>query len=93
MLLNGVGFLTAMYGANFGAVMLECKPFDPSSSRTQDRILLYLGYTYYVSKYIDFLDTVYFVLRKKQSHVSGLHVVSGSDHTRNRARSLTYAIN
>ncbi|RWS27975.1 elongation of very long chain fatty acids protein-like protein [Leptotrombidium deliense] len=32
------------------------------------------AFMYYVSKFIDFLDTVYFVLRKKYSHITTLHV-------------------
>lgn len=32
------------------------------------------SYLYFLSKIIDLLDTVFFVLRKKQSHVSFLHV-------------------
>ncbi|XP_015784314.1 elongation of very long chain fatty acids protein AAEL008004 [Tetranychus urticae] len=74
VLLNGIGFLVGMWGTNWGLDTLKCRPFDPSSSATQDRILFYLGYTYYVSKFIDFLDTVYFVLRKKYSHITPLHV-------------------
>lgn len=74
VLLNGIGFLIAMAGTNFGAITLYCKQFNPDSTDTTDQILLYLGYTYYISKFIDFLDTIYFVLRKKDSHVTGLHV-------------------
>lgn len=74
VLLNGIGFLIAMAGTNFGAITLYCKQFNPNSTDTTDQILLYLGYTYYISKFIDFLDTIYFVLRKKDSHVTGLHV-------------------
>jgi elongation of very long chain fatty acids protein 4 len=31
-------------------------------------------YFYYISKYIDLLDTVFFVLRKKWRNISGLHL-------------------
>jgi hypothetical protein len=74
VLLNGIGLMIALAGTNFGAITLECKPFNPDSGDRTDQILLYLGYTYYLSKFIDFLDTIYFVLRKKDSHVTGLHV-------------------
>lgn len=74
VLLNGIGFGIAMARTNFGTITLYCRPFDPSSNDPTDQTLLYLGYTYYISKFIDFLDTIYFVLRKKDSHVTGLHV-------------------
>ena len=74
VLLNGIGLIIALAGTNFGAITLECKQFNPDSQNSTDQILLYLGYTYYISKYIDFLDTIYFVLRKKDTHVTGLHV-------------------
>jgi len=74
VLLNGIGLIIALKGTNFGAITLECKQFNPDSSDPTDQILLYLGYTYYISKFIDFLDTIYFVLRKKDSHVTPLHV-------------------
>lgn len=35
---------------------------------------MFMGYTYYVSKFLDLFDTVFFVLRKKTRNVSGLHV-------------------
>ncbi|XP_052863230.1 elongation of very long chain fatty acids protein AAEL008004-like [Anopheles cruzii] len=35
---------------------------------------MYLSYSYFMLKVLDLADTVFFVLRKKQSHVSFLHV-------------------
>ncbi|XP_023033374.1 elongation of very long chain fatty acids protein F-like [Drosophila willistoni] len=35
----------------------------------------FLGYTYYINKYIDFLDTIFFVLRKKYKQITILHIV------------------
>uniref|UniRef100_A0A182KGV3 Elongation of very long chain fatty acids protein n=1 Tax=Anopheles christyi TaxID=43041 RepID=A0A182KGV3_9DIPT len=35
---------------------------------------MYLSYSYFLLKVLDLADTVFFVLRKKQSHVSFLHV-------------------
>ena len=35
----------------------------------------YLGYFFWLSKFIDMLDTVFFVLRKKSSQVTTLHIV------------------
>ncbi|RWS07718.1 uncharacterized protein B4U79_08099 [Dinothrombium tinctorium] len=72
--LNGGGFLLACWGTKFGLTTMRCEPFDPNSPAFQDQVLFYLCYTYYVSKFIDFLDTVYFVLRKKYTHITGLHL-------------------
>ncbi|XP_068147844.1 very long chain fatty acid elongase F-like [Drosophila tropicalis] len=33
-----------------------------------------LGYAYYINKYIDFLDTIFFVLRKKYKQITILHI-------------------
>ncbi|KAK3876490.1 hypothetical protein Pcinc_018726 [Petrolisthes cinctipes] len=40
--------------------------------------MLYGCYWYYLSKFVDFLDTVFFVLNKKNDHISLLHVVHHS---------------
>lgn len=50
-----------------------CEPIDYSDSYHPTQVVI-IGYLYFVSKMIDLLDTVFFVLRKKQSHVSFLHV-------------------
>lgn len=34
----------------------------------------YVGYSYYILKLVDYLDTVFFILRKKWAQVSFLHV-------------------
>lgn len=33
-----------------------------------------LSYLYFILKIIDYLDTIFFILRKKNEHVSFLHV-------------------
>ena len=33
------------------------------------------AYWYFVSKFVEFADTVFFVLRKKQDHITNLHVI------------------
>jgi len=55
------------YIFNFG-----CKP--PTSDRTFEYALWRGAWWYFFSKIVDLLDTVFFVLRKKQNQVSFLHV-------------------
>uniref|UniRef100_A0A1I8JV90 Elongation of very long chain fatty acids protein n=1 Tax=Anopheles merus TaxID=30066 RepID=A0A1I8JV90_ANOME len=51
----------------------RCQPIDYSISRVgMDEV--YFSYAYFLLKLLDLADTVFFVLRKKQSHVSFLHV-------------------
>lgn len=52
---------------------LVCQPVDYSTTREGFQEL-YLSYGYFLLKVLDLADTVFFVLRKKQSHVSFLHV-------------------
>lgn len=65
---NLIGFTGGMIGTNLSADVWGCKEkYFPSG-------LVYLGYGYLVLKFVDFLDTVFFVLRKKYNQVSFLHV-------------------
>jgi len=52
----------------------RCQPVDYSRSPEAMRTLTSC-YLYYLSKFTEFFDTIFFVLRKKTSHVSLLHVV------------------
>lgn len=55
----------------------RCQLCDYSNS-PQALVMLSGCYWYYFSKFIDFLDTVFFVLHKKYEHVSLLHVIHHS---------------
>lgn len=50
-----------------------CQPVNYTETR-EGYEELYLSYGYFLLKVLDLADTVFFVLRKKQSHVSFLHV-------------------
>ncbi|XP_055677229.1 elongation of very long chain fatty acids protein 7-like [Lutzomyia longipalpis] len=57
----------------FAGYSLLCEPVDYSNS--ERAIAIAKGfYTYYLLKNLDLLDTVFFVLRKKQNQVTFLHV-------------------
>lgn len=57
----------------FGKYSFKCQPLDTSNS--VDGIgMAYTAYFFMLSKYIELLDTVFFILRKKTSQVTLLHV-------------------
>lgn len=51
-----------------------CQPVDYSDSAIGHR-MLHASYWYFLSKFTEFFDTLFFVLRKKNQHVSLLHVL------------------
>ena len=58
----------------FGKYNYKCQPVDYSDS-VEARGMAYLSWWYYISKFLEFSDTIFFVLRKKFTHVSTLHVI------------------
>ncbi|XP_076810263.1 very long chain fatty acid elongase 4-like [Clavelina lepadiformis] len=63
-------FLVASYLAEYN---LFCQPVDYSTSPLAIRMAK-VCWWYFISKYIELLDTVFFILRKKFNQVSFLHV-------------------
>lgn len=55
-----------------------CTPPDPNAFDDEWRFKLTIGWMFYISKFVDFIDTFFFVLRKKTDHISTLHVVHHS---------------
>lgn len=74
---NGLGFLLGLYVTSFGTSCFACdaaRSTSPNIVSLREKTYLYGGWLYFMSKFIDFIDTIFFVLRKKDSHISGLHV-------------------
>ena len=67
-------FIQLLRASEMGRELLnvDFRPTDDTSPLTL--YVVSVAYAYLVSKYIDKLDTIFFVLRKKQSQVTGLHV-------------------
>uniref|UniRef100_A0ABD2WGF7 Elongation of very long chain fatty acids protein n=1 Tax=Trichogramma kaykai TaxID=54128 RepID=A0ABD2WGF7_9HYME len=63
-----------MSGWLTGDYSLRCQPVD-YSDRPQVLRMVHASWWYYFSKFTEFMDTIFFVLRKKNDHVSTLHVI------------------
>ncbi|CAH0728836.1 unnamed protein product, partial [Brenthis ino] len=57
-----------------GRYSFQCQPVDHSKS-PQTMRMVHACWWYYFSKFTEFFDTIFFVLRKKFDHVSTLHVI------------------
>ncbi|OQR79433.1 elongation of very long chain fatty acids protein-like [Tropilaelaps mercedesae] len=58
----------------FGRYNWYCQPVDYSNSK-EAILMTHLAWWYYISKFVEFADTIFFVMRKKFSHISTLHVI------------------
>ncbi|XP_011643248.1 elongation of very long chain fatty acids protein AAEL008004-like isoform X2 [Pogonomyrmex barbatus] len=67
-------FYECLMGGWWDQYSFRCQPVDYSNSPTAIR-MVYASWWYYFSKFTEFMDTVFFVLRKKNNHVSTLHVI------------------
>ncbi|XP_065155675.1 very long chain fatty acid elongase AAEL008004-like [Atheta coriaria] len=65
--IGAVGWLTGRYS-------YRCEPVDYSNSPNALRAIR-ACYMYYLSKFTEFIDTLFFVLRKKNDQISTLHVI------------------
>lgn len=52
----------------------KCQPVDYSDNPNATA-MAHLAWWYYLSKFLEFTDTIFFVLRKKFTHISTLHVI------------------
>lgn len=52
----------------------RCQPVDFSNSKDAIGMATFAWY-YYITKFIEFADTMFFIMRKKFDHVSTLHIV------------------
>ncbi|XP_031827281.1 very long chain fatty acid elongase AAEL008004 [Nomia melanderi] len=63
-----------MSGWLTGEYSLRCQPVD-TSDRPMAIRMAHASWWYYISKFSEFMDTIFFILRKKNNHVSTLHVI------------------
>lgn len=67
-------FREALHAGWFTTYSFRCQPVDFSRSPHAMRVAAGCWW-YYFSKFTEFFDTFFFVLRKKNSHISRLHVI------------------
>ena len=67
-------FYECMMGGWWGEYSLSCQPVDYSDKPSTVR-MVNVCWWYYFSKFTEFMDTIFFVLRKKDRHISTLHVI------------------
>uniref|UniRef100_A0A1Q3G0L3 Elongation of very long chain fatty acids protein n=1 Tax=Culex tarsalis TaxID=7177 RepID=A0A1Q3G0L3_CULTA len=58
----------------WGHYSFRCQPVDYSNNPLALR-MAHTCWWYYISKFTEFFDTLFFILRKKYQHVSTLHVI------------------
>lgn len=82
VLLNAYFFVHFARATRFGATTLACgRQHDPVAPFT-----LWMGWAFYVSKFVDFVDTLFFVARKKQGESPCRQLPSVLTHFYNRPR-------
>ncbi|XP_035723144.1 elongation of very long chain fatty acids protein AAEL008004-like isoform X3 [Vespa mandarinia] len=67
-------FHECLMGGWWSHYSFHCQPVDYSNSPTAIK-MVHACWWYYFSKFTEFMDTIFFVLRKKNNHVSALHVI------------------
>ncbi|RWS28650.1 elongation of very long chain fatty acids protein-like isoform X1 [Leptotrombidium deliense] len=72
--INGWFFLTGCWVTNFGIDSWKCDLVDRRSRNFIDLYKIQLGWFFLMTKFVDFFDTFFFILRKKERQISGLHV-------------------
>lgn len=66
-------FIQGLWVSNYGLDTLGCEKFGGDIRKSPKRGI-YLGYLFFLTKLIELLDTVFFVLRKKKEQITFLHV-------------------
>lgn len=67
-------FYNGFFLTNYGLESFRCKKLDRQSKNPEEFAKIYFGWLYFISKFVDFGDTFFFVLRKKDRQLSFLHL-------------------
>ena len=72
--INGYFFVKIVLNLEYGKRFLDFKYPDRYDFREKTLYELNMGWWAWMSRFLDMLDTVFFVLRKKNNQVTFLHV-------------------
>ena len=73
VIFNGLLFYQICRLTWFSGYSFICQPVNYSDAGEPFQILM-IGYCFYVLKFVDFLDTLFFILRKKNNQITFLHL-------------------
>lgn len=71
---NGFGFYIGCQLVNYGLDTMGCRPVDPYQRDEKTLNQIYYGWMFFTSRLVEFADTIFFVLRKKDSQMTSFHV-------------------
>jgi len=71
---NGIGTVICLWITNWGLDTWNCTQHKPDVNNYKETLMVYLGFMFVVTKFFDFMDTIFFVLRKKYNQVTFLHI-------------------
>lgn len=71
---NAFGFVTAIQLTNYGLDTLGCSRVDPRERDERKLAQIFYGWMFFTSRLVEFADTIFFVLRKKESQLTSFHV-------------------
>lgn len=78
VLFNGWLFREGLIHLNYGLEAWNCSTINPNSTNLSDLYQIGLSWLFLISKFYQLQDTFFFVLRKKTSQVTVLHVLHHS---------------
>ena len=70
-IINLYFFYISLIYLNFGLELFNFKYPDPHDVSQLEMEKSWMAYLYFWTKILDLMDTIFFVLRKKQSHITG----------------------
>jgi len=71
-------FIEACLVLNWGLDTWGCQPVNHNSNDPIEQRKLFLGWIFFVTKFMELADTIFFIIRKKYNQVSALHVIHHS---------------